>query len=72
MVAAAALLAEAPEQRRDVVPQDAAAVLDEQANQLAHLRREERARVRKTQKCTDGSFLFVFGLRQRLQKYLHS
>lgn len=41
MVAAAALLAEAPEERRDVVAQEAAAALDEQADQLAHLRREK-------------------------------
>lgn len=43
MVAAAALLAEAPEQRGDVLPQDAAAVLYEEANQLAHLQGREAA-----------------------------
>ena len=37
MVAAAALLAEAPEQRGDVFSQHAAAVLDEEADQLTHL-----------------------------------
>lgn len=46
MVAAAALLAEAPEQRGDVLPQHAAAVLYEEANQLTHLRAEEQHRVR--------------------------
>lgn len=40
MVAAAALLAEASEQRGDVFSQDAAAVLYEEADELAHLRRE--------------------------------
>lgn len=43
VVAAAALLAEAPEQRGDVLPQDAAAVLYEEANQLAHLQGREAA-----------------------------
>lgn len=37
VVTAAALLAEAPEQRGDVFSQDAAAVLYEEANQLTHL-----------------------------------
>lgn len=37
VVAAAALLAEASEQRGDIISQDAAAVLYEEANQLAHL-----------------------------------
>lgn len=67
MVAAAALLAEAPEERRDVVAQEAAAALDEQADQLAHLRRETH-RVKKTQKCTNRFFLSLFGFKQ----YLHS
>lgn len=40
MVTAAALLAEAPEQRCDVVSQDAAAVLYEEANELTHLQGE--------------------------------
>lgn len=40
VAAAAALLAEGPEQRRQVVSQRAAALLDEQTNQLAHLRGE--------------------------------
>lgn len=48
MVAAAALLAEAPEQRGDVVSQDAAAVLDQEANELTHLRRETQHRLEDT------------------------
>lgn len=40
MVAAAALLAEAPEQRRHVLAQHAAAVLDQEADQLAHLQQK--------------------------------
>lgn len=45
MVAAAALLAAASEQRRHVVSQRAAAVLDEQTHQLAHLRKATRRTV---------------------------
>lgn len=41
VVAAVALLAEAPEQRGDVLSQDAAAVLDEESDQLTHLRGRE-------------------------------
>lgn len=48
VVAAAALLAEAPEQRGDVVSQHAAAVLDQEANELAHLWRETQHRLEDT------------------------
>lgn len=64
MVAAAALLAEAPEERRDVVSQDTAAVLDQKANQLAHLQRETPARLKKR---SDGLFLFLLGFQRRWQ-----
>lgn len=41
MVTAAALLVIVPEQHGNVFSQDTAAVLDEEANQLAYLKEEE-------------------------------
>lgn len=62
VVAAVALLAEAPEQRRDVFSQDAAAVLDEESDQLTHLRGERDTHTHTTWLQCElfDSWVFVF------------